>query len=58
MFSLDSLTSVAKSNILSNISLHSIPPISGLEIMLHLISLDEWNKQTHALHKVSYASTP
>jgi hypothetical protein len=33
MFSLDSLTCVAK----SNISLHSIPPISGLEIMVHLI---------------------
>jgi hypothetical protein len=37
MFSLDSLTSVAKSNILSNVSLHSIPPICGLEIMVHLI---------------------
>jgi hypothetical protein len=37
MFSLDSLTSVAKSNILGNVSLHSIPPISGLEIMVHLI---------------------
>jgi hypothetical protein len=37
MFSLDSLTSVTKSNILSNVSLHSIPPISGLEIMVHLI---------------------
>jgi hypothetical protein len=37
MFSLDSLTSVAKSNVLGNISLHSIPPISGLEIMVHLI---------------------
>jgi hypothetical protein len=37
MFSLDSLTSVTKSNILDNISLHSIPPISGLEIMVHLI---------------------
>jgi hypothetical protein len=33
----DSLISVAKSNILSNISLHSIPPISGLEIVVHLI---------------------
>jgi hypothetical protein len=38
MFSLDSLISVAKSNILSSVSLHSIPPISGLEIMVHLIS--------------------
>jgi hypothetical protein len=37
MFSLDSLTFVAKSNILGNISLHSIPPIIGLEIMVHLI---------------------
>jgi hypothetical protein len=37
MFSLDSLTSVAKSNILGYVSLHSIPPISVLEIMVHLI---------------------
>jgi hypothetical protein len=37
MLSFDSLTSVTRSNILSNISLHSIPPISGLEIMVHLI---------------------
>jgi hypothetical protein len=37
MFSLDSLTSVAKSNVLGHVSLHSIPPISGLEIMVHLI---------------------
>jgi hypothetical protein len=37
MFNLDSLTSVIKSNILANVSLHSIPPISGLEIMIHLI---------------------
>jgi hypothetical protein len=37
MFSLDSLTSVAKSHILGNVSLHSIPPVSGLEIMVHLI---------------------
>jgi hypothetical protein len=37
MFSLDSLISVAKSNILGNVSLHSIPLISGLEIMVHLI---------------------
>jgi hypothetical protein len=37
MFSLDSLTSVAKSNILGNVSLHSIPSISGLEIVVHLI---------------------
>jgi hypothetical protein len=37
MFSLDSLTSVANSNILGNISFHSIPPISGPKIMVHLI---------------------
>jgi hypothetical protein len=37
MFSLDSLISVSKSNILGNVSLHSIPPIGGLEIMVHLI---------------------
>jgi hypothetical protein len=37
MFSLDSLIRVAKSNILGNVSLHTIPPISGLEIMVHLI---------------------
>jgi hypothetical protein len=37
MFSLDSMTSVAKSNILGSISLHSIPPIGGLEIVAHLI---------------------
>jgi hypothetical protein len=37
MFRLDSLTSVAKSNILGNVSLHSIPPISSLEIVVHLI---------------------
>jgi hypothetical protein len=33
----DSLTSVAKSNILRNVSLHTVSPISGLEIMVHLI---------------------
>jgi hypothetical protein len=38
MFGLDSLTSVAKGYILGNVSLHSIPPISGLEIVVHLIS--------------------
>jgi hypothetical protein len=37
MLGFDSLTSVAKKNILDNISLHSIPPISGLEIMVYLI---------------------
>jgi hypothetical protein len=37
MFSLDSLTSVAKSHTLGNVLLHSIPPISGLEIMVHRI---------------------
>jgi hypothetical protein len=37
MLDFDSLTSVTKSNILDNVSLHTIPPISGIEIMLHLI---------------------
>jgi hypothetical protein len=37
MFSLNSLTSVTKSNILSKVSLYTIPPISDLEIMVHLI---------------------
>jgi hypothetical protein len=37
MFSLNSLTSVAKSNILVNVSLHTKPPISGVEIIVHLI---------------------
>jgi hypothetical protein len=37
MLGFDSLTSVAKGNIIDNISLHTAPPISGLEIMVHLI---------------------
>jgi hypothetical protein len=37
MLSFDSLTSVAKGNILGNVSLHIVPLISGLEIMIHLI---------------------
>jgi hypothetical protein len=37
MLGFDSLTSVTKSNILDNVSLHTIPPISGIEIMVHLI---------------------
>jgi hypothetical protein len=37
MLSFDSLTSVTKGNILSNVSLHTVPPISGLEIKVHLI---------------------
>jgi hypothetical protein len=37
MLGFDSLTSVTKGNILSNISFHTVPPISGLEIMIHLI---------------------
>jgi hypothetical protein len=37
MLNFDSLTSVTKGNILSNVSLHTIPLISVLEIMLHLI---------------------
>jgi hypothetical protein len=37
MLGLDSLTGVTKGNILGNISLHSIPPMSCLEILIHLI---------------------
>jgi hypothetical protein len=37
MLGFDSVTSVTKSNKLDNVPLHTIPPISGLEIMLHLI---------------------
>jgi hypothetical protein len=37
MLDFDSLTSVEKSNILSNAPLHSVPPISSIEIMVHLI---------------------
>jgi hypothetical protein len=37
MLSLDSLTSIAKTNILGNVPLHTISPISYLEIMVHLI---------------------
>jgi lipid-A-disaccharide synthase-like uncharacterized protein len=37
MFSLDSLTSVTKGNVLGNVALHSISPICDLEIMVHLI---------------------
>jgi hypothetical protein len=37
MLGFDSLTSVAKSNILGNVTLHTVPPISGLEIMVQLI---------------------
>jgi hypothetical protein len=57
MFRLDSLTCATKSNILSNVSLHPIPPISGIEIMVYY-PLDEWNKQTHVLHEVSDPSIP
>jgi hypothetical protein len=38
MLGFDLLTSVTKGNILSNVSLHTIPPISGHEIMVHLFS--------------------
>jgi hypothetical protein len=31
------LTSVTKGNILGSVSLHTVPSISGLEIMVHLI---------------------
>jgi hypothetical protein len=37
MLELDSLTGVAKDNILHNISLYSVPLIGCLEIMVHLI---------------------
>jgi hypothetical protein len=37
MLGFDSLTSVTNGNILSNVYLHTVPPISGLEIMVHLI---------------------
>jgi hypothetical protein len=37
MLDLDSLTGIAKSDILGDISLHTIPPISDLEIMVLLI---------------------
>jgi hypothetical protein len=37
MLGFDSLTSVTKGNILGNVSLHTVPPISGLDIMVDLI---------------------
>jgi hypothetical protein len=37
MLDFDSPTCVIKSNILDNVSLHTIPSISGLEIIVHLI---------------------
>jgi hypothetical protein len=37
MLGFDSLASVTKGNILGNVSLHTVPPISDLEIMIHLI---------------------
>jgi hypothetical protein len=37
MLDLDSLTGVTKGNILGNISLHSVPPIGFLEVLVHLI---------------------
>jgi hypothetical protein len=37
MFDFDSLRNVAKCNIFDNVPLHTIPPISSLEIMVHLI---------------------
>jgi hypothetical protein len=37
MLNLESLIGVTKINILSNISPHTVPPISGREIMVHLI---------------------
>jgi hypothetical protein len=59
MLGFDSLTGVAKGNILGNVSLHTVPPISGLEIMVHLIpSGMNGNKQTHVLHEVSCPLIP
>jgi hypothetical protein len=53
MFSLDLLTSVTKRNILGNVPLHSIPPISGLEIMVHLIP--SWmNGISRFIHLMKY----
>jgi hypothetical protein len=37
MLGFDSLTSVTKGNIHGNVSLHPVPPTSGLEIRVHLI---------------------
>jgi hypothetical protein len=37
MLSLDVMTRATKSNILGNVSLYTVPPISSLEIMAHLI---------------------
>jgi hypothetical protein len=37
MLDFDLLTSVANGNILGNVSLHIVPPISGIKIMVHLI---------------------
>jgi hypothetical protein len=37
MLGFHSLTSGAKSNIPGNVTLHTIPPISDLKIMVHLI---------------------
>jgi hypothetical protein len=37
MLGLDSLTGVAKGNIFCNISLHSVPPVGCLEILVPLI---------------------
>jgi hypothetical protein len=36
MLDFNSLASVAKGNILGNISLHTIPPIGCLEVIVHL----------------------
>jgi hypothetical protein len=43
MISFDSLTSVANGNILSNVSLHTVPPISGLEILRYMVSLPRFS---------------
>jgi hypothetical protein len=53
MLDFDSLTGVAKGNILGNISLYPIPPVGCLEIMVQLIP-----KCTRDPFQVSYPSTP
>jgi hypothetical protein len=53
MLGLDSLIGVTKSNILSNISLHTMQPISGLKIMVHLI-LSRMNRISGLLSLTKY----
>jgi hypothetical protein len=58
MLGFDSLTSVRKGNILGNVSLHTVPPISGLEIMVHLIPSGMNGISRLVLHEVSYPLIP